>query len=152
MFSNSSVVPYFPAHAIGDAAASSVPGDTTPFPACPGTSRSVQSSLNASRTISAKCVSCHDAFIFPKVLNCLHTICKLCLEKQQTSPDKLKCPLRLQETTLPAEGIAGLFSNYATSIILKTLVLDHSCLTCTACKHTAVPAVARCLDCVHYIV
>ncbi|XP_064484672.1 B-box type zinc finger protein ncl-1-like [Ornithodoros turicata] len=151
MFNNSSVVPYFPSHATGDAAQASAPGDLTPLPVCPGTSRSVQSSFNANTTISAKCNSCQDAFMFPKVLNCLHAFCKLCLEKQQTSPDKLKCPQCLQETTLPAEGIAGLFSNYATSIILKTLVLDHSCLTCTACKHTAVPAVARCLDCVHYI-
>ncbi|XP_064484626.1 B-box type zinc finger protein ncl-1-like [Ornithodoros turicata] len=151
MFNNSRVVSYFPSQATDDVAGSRLPGDLTPFPVCPGTSRSLQSSLNPNATISSKCGSCQDASIFPKVLNCLHTFCKLCLERQQTTTDKLKCPQCLQETTLPAEGIAGLFSHYATSIILKTLVLDRSCLTCTACKHTAVPAVARCLDCVHYI-
>ncbi|XP_064487287.1 uncharacterized protein LOC135399339 [Ornithodoros turicata] len=142
MFNNS--VPCFP-QVNGDAAESS----GTPFLSCPGTPRSVQRSVNANITISIKCGSCYDAFIFPKVLNCLHSFCKLGLERHQTSPDKLELPFVFAGDDLTSRGHCRTLLKLRPSIILKTLVLDHSCLTCTACKHTAAPAVARCLDCVH---
>ncbi|KAH8026875.1 hypothetical protein HPB51_026210 [Rhipicephalus microplus] len=83
--------------------------------------------------LSTKCSLCHDTFTIPKVLNCLHTFCQPCLEKECTG-DKVRCPQCNHDTPLPPGGTAGLPSDYAVSNILETAALEGASLGCTGCK------------------
>ncbi|KAL3249574.1 hypothetical protein MRX96_055799 [Rhipicephalus microplus] len=78
--------------------------------------------------LSTKCSLCHDTFTIPKVLNCLHTFCQPCLEKE-----------------------SGLPSDYAVSNILETAALEGASLGCTGCKGKESSAVARCFDCANFL-
>lgn len=100
--------------------------------------------------LSTKCSLCHDTFTIPKVLNCLHTFCQPCLEKECTG-DKIRCPQCNHDTPLPPGGTAGLPSDYAVSNILETAALEGASLGCTGCKGKESSAVARCFDCANFL-
>ncbi|XP_075545253.1 tripartite motif-containing protein brain tumor isoform X1 [Dermacentor variabilis] len=100
--------------------------------------------------LSTKCSLCHDTFTIPKVLNCLHTFCQPCLEKECTG-DKVRCPQCNHDTPLPPGGTAGLPSDYAVSNILETAALEGASLGCTGCKGKESSAVARCFDCANFL-
>ncbi|XP_035685568.1 tripartite motif-containing protein 3-like [Branchiostoma floridae] len=64
-----------------------------------------------------ECTVCLEPFKDPKVLPCLHTFCKGCLEKfvgkqGELMKDKFQCPTCRTETVLPDGGIAGLKNNF----------------------------------------
>lgn len=108
------------------------------------------SSLPAGPQLSTKCGLCHETFTIPKVLNCLHTFCQLCLEKEVTG-DKVHCPQCQQDSPLPPGGTAGFPSDYAVSNILETAALEEASLGCTGCKGKESSAVARCFDCANFL-
>ncbi|XP_019646860.1 PREDICTED: uncharacterized protein LOC109487322 [Branchiostoma belcheri] len=63
-----------------------------------------------------ECTICLEPYKDPKILLCLHTFCKDCLEKfvakQSKVKDKFPCPTCRIETVLPEGGVAGLKNNF----------------------------------------
>lgn len=73
------------------------------------------------------CPLCRGTYQEPRVLPCLHSFCKQCLERyhrQQGSSDRLSCPLCHQETSLNSGGIEGFPFRYCISNILDVVSLD----------------------------
>ncbi|XP_078699887.1 uncharacterized protein LOC144926747 [Branchiostoma floridae x Branchiostoma belcheri] len=63
-----------------------------------------------------ECTICLEPYKDPKILPCLHTFCKTCLEKfvakQGEAKDRFPCPTCRIETVLPEGGVAGLKNNF----------------------------------------
>ncbi|XP_078699889.1 E3 ubiquitin-protein ligase TRIM45-like [Branchiostoma floridae x Branchiostoma belcheri] len=63
-----------------------------------------------------ECTICLEPYKDPKILPCLHTFCKDCLEKfvakQGEVKDRFPCPTCRIETVLPEGGVAGLKNNF----------------------------------------
>ncbi|XP_078619302.1 protein meiotic P26-like [Branchiostoma floridae x Branchiostoma japonicum] len=60
-----------------------------------------------------ECTICLEPFKDPKILPCLHTFCKGCLEKfVGEGKDKFPCPTCRTETVLPEGGVTGLKNNF----------------------------------------
>lgn len=98
-----------------------------------------------------ECSFCLQTYTAPKVLSCLHTFCKQCLERLQDGPDKIKCPKCEQDCVLPPLGVAGLLSDYAILNVLESTSTESAPLSCTGCKTKETHAVARCFDCANYL-
>ncbi len=99
------------------------------------------------------CSICLSMIEEPKALPCLHTYCLKCLTEWAKSTDKIKCPICRKEWTLPADGVAGLESNFLVNklkerkCVQKKLVKKDSKIPCTNCDGIFQPAVARCVEC-----
>lgn len=130
-------------------ASSSYPSDS-PVTVSPTTSvTSSGSSIGSSGQVNIRCGLCHETFVNPKVLPCLHTFCQFCLERNQEHTDKLICPRCQQECTLTAKGVAALLPDFAVKSVIEAL--DDPKVHCTSCKSQTSNAVARCYDCNHYL-
>ncbi|XP_062587656.1 E3 ubiquitin-protein ligase TRIM56-like [Saccostrea cucullata] len=91
-----------------------------------------------------KCPLCFEPFTEPKLLDCLHTFCKDCLEKlcEHTGDRKIiLCPLCRHEYSIPKNGIDGIKHNYYMEMLLK----EKEAL-CQACENGD-KATKRCFDC-----
>ncbi|XP_066273448.1 E3 ubiquitin-protein ligase TRIM45-like [Branchiostoma lanceolatum] len=79
-----------------------------------------------------ECTICLEPFKNPKVLPCLHTFCKGCLEKffaqQSEGRETFPCPTCRTETELPGGGVEGLKDNFFV-LSLKDAVDVHKKLT-----------------------
>ncbi|XP_078699909.1 E3 ubiquitin-protein ligase TRIM33-like [Branchiostoma floridae x Branchiostoma belcheri] len=96
----------------------------------------------------------------PKILPCLHTFCKDCLEKfvvqQSKSKDKFPCPTCRIETVLPEGGVAGLKKNFFV-LSLRDTVDAHKSLvskeddkvSCDLCE--AEVATCGCVVCEEFL-
>ncbi|GFY37314.1 brain tumor protein [Trichonephila inaurata madagascariensis] len=100
---------------------------------------------------STYCSLCHEKFTSPKVLPCLHTFCKACLERVQDNCEKLKCPKCEHDCALPPQGVSGLLSDYAVINVLESDAIERPPLSCTGCKTKDTHAVARCFNCANYL-
>ncbi|CAH1228062.1 TRIM2 [Branchiostoma lanceolatum] len=104
-----------------------------------------------------ECTICLEPFKNPKILPCLHTFCKGCLEKfvaqQSEGKETFPCPTCRTETELPGGVVEGLKDNFFV-LSLKDAVDVHKKLTtdstdditCSTCDEGNV---ASCL-CRHY--
>ncbi|XP_062587429.1 tripartite motif-containing protein 2-like [Saccostrea cucullata] len=91
-----------------------------------------------------KCPLCFEPFTEPKLLDCLHTFCKECLEKlcEHTGDRKtMLCPLCRHEFSIPKNGIDGIKHNFYMEMLLK----EKEAL-CQACENGD-KATQRCFDC-----
>ncbi|KAI8494087.1 hypothetical protein Bbelb_284340 [Branchiostoma belcheri] len=102
-----------------------------------------------------ECTICLEPYKDPKILPCLHTFCKDCLEKfvakQGEAKDRFPCPTCRIETVLPEGGVAGLKNNFFVLSLRDTVdahkslvskeddnvpcdvceeVADHGCVVC----------------------
>ena len=71
------------------------------------------------------CPHCRDKFRDPRVLPCLHTFCKECLDRcynDQGINDSLACPSCKQQTSLNSGGVEGIPSSIFISNILDVMV------------------------------
>ena len=71
-----------------------------------------------------KCAICLNIYTDPKLLQCFHVYCRKCLEKQVVRDQQgefslVNCPICLQATPIPANGVAGLQSAFQTNEILQ---------------------------------
>ncbi|XP_019646862.1 PREDICTED: LOW QUALITY PROTEIN: uncharacterized protein LOC109487324 [Branchiostoma belcheri] len=92
-----------------------------------------------------ECTICLESYKDPKILPCLHTFCKACLEKfvakQGEAKDKFPCPTCRIQTVLPEGGVAGLKNNFFV-LSLRDTVDAHKSLvsmeddkvTCDNCE------------------
>lgn len=68
------------------------------------------------------CGICLDHYTVPKVLPCLHTFCQKCLQNYLPPESlSLSCPLCRQLSILPAEGVAGLQTNFFITNLMEVL-------------------------------
>ncbi|XP_002741201.1 E3 ubiquitin-protein ligase TRIM71-like [Saccoglossus kowalevskii] len=67
------------------------------------------------------CPLCLDRFNDPKVLPCLHSFCRRCLDDRAAEPDILRCPTCHHEVPLGDNGIDSLPSNYLLNNILDVV-------------------------------
>lgn len=93
---------------------------------------------------ATKCFVCNDIYTSPKVLHCLHTFCKECLECKQEYPNKIVCPRCHHETLLSSRGLADLPSDYIVHNIIDNQNIGGFC---TSCKSRTSFAISRCVDC-----
>lgn len=96
------------------------------------------------------CLFCRQILLKPKVLPCFHSFCQTCIDKNQTHPDKLTCPICHNDCLI--NEIASEFTNELKQIILR-LNSDpkFTAARCTGCKSKKSDAVARCIDCANYL-
>ena len=116
-----------------------------------------------------ECSICMEPFTVPKLLSCHHTFCEKCLQRVYNNSGrsgKLRCPTCRKQTSLPANGIAGLPNDFKMNEMKdmveknkpsgriqgntrnqsRTRSLDSACNPCEARKQF-VPAIWRCIDC-----
>ncbi|XP_014252909.1 brain tumor protein-like [Cimex lectularius] len=121
----------------------------SPVTVSPTTSVISSSSIGSSVQFNTRCGLCHETFVNPKVLPCLHTYCQACLERNQEHPDKLTCPRCQQECPLTSKGISALLPDFAIRTVIDSS--DEPKVFCTSCKSKTTDAVARCYDCKNFL-
>lgn len=101
------------------------------------------------------CPLCSDRLNEPRILPCLHSFCKPCLENKVLDKKSVKCPVCFQETALGEMGLDGLPSNMLINNLLD-VVSGHddelengtmnSVQICTCCDD-GLSATHLCKDC-----
>jgi tripartite motif-containing protein 2/3 len=111
------------------------------------------------------CALCNKRLSQPKLLNCLHTFCKPCLnalniknsgDASPSPPKSIMCPTCEQETAFVhisnsnLKGVDTLDDDYVMQNQLDMMDIEEMSLDCTSCK-TKEKAVARCADCAQFL-
>ena len=105
------------------------------------------------------CAICLGKFNDPKVLPCLHTYCRKCVENlviKSQKKDVIVCPQCREEHILPGGGAGKLLTSFTFTNLVKLLEVhkadeaNSKRLTCENGLDDD-PAVARCVDCDVYL-
>ena len=105
---------------------------------------------------SLECPICKNIFNDPKILSCLHSFCRKCLESYDVigaGTNSIVCPLCRKLTAIPVGGAQILPSNFLLTNALDHLSVKSSkeyTLHCTNCEDEAA-ATSRCLDCAEFL-
>ncbi|CAC5403839.1 TRIM56 [Mytilus coruscus] len=107
-----------------------------------------------------KCSKCNKIYQEPKILPCLHTFCKTCIDKishevqvttnKENSVDRLQCPLCQSFIGIPEEGATAFPENPFLSNLLNIHEYKHPKeRACDYCKFDGKKTTAEylCLDC-----
>ena len=104
-----------------------------------------------------ECAICFETFTVPKKLQCDHTFCEKCLQELYNAngqPEYLTCPTCRTTTSVPANGIAGLRTDFRANemrdavgrFTQRNISQDNVCNQCE--KHQKVVAAAwHCITC-----
>ena len=110
-----------------------------------------------------ECPICTNRFEDPKVLDCLHSFCTVCLNelKERQDPQdtfKIPCPLCRQETTLKENGVTDLPNDFKLSALVEEVTLQEKLMEgqgsevkCQACDDEDNQAVSQCMECNHLL-
>ncbi|CAF0717899.1 unnamed protein product [Brachionus calyciflorus] len=98
------------------------------------------------------CQLCKNKLKEPKLLNCLHVYCKMCLATQlYDNSNIIKCFKCKQDTMVnPSYGVDSLEDDYVMHNILDMIAIEEKLLDCTSCT-TDQKSVARCSDCAQFL-
>ena len=103
------------------------------------------------------CAICLARFDDPKVLPCLHTYCRKCVESMSLS-GKIVCPLCREEHLLPEGGAGKLLTSFTFTNLVQVLEVHEADQSGSSDKKLTCengldsnPAAARCLDCDAYL-
>ena len=100
------------------------------------------------------CTICLGMFVEPKVLPCLHTYCKKCVERIAQHSNSIVCPQCREKHTLPSGRVDKLLTSFTFTNLVKLLEVHKADsaknLVCENGLDTN-PAVARCIDCQAYL-
>ena len=106
------------------------------------------------------CAICLSKFTEPKVLPCLHTYCKECIEglvaKSPKTTTTVVCPQCRVEHSLPKGGAGKLLTSFSFTNMIKVLEVhkaDESSSDALTCENGLDdnPATARCVNCDVYL-
>ncbi|PFX12653.1 Tripartite motif-containing protein 45 [Stylophora pistillata] len=106
-----------------------------------------------------ECAVCLEQFKDPKVLPCLHSFCKICLEglvgrKGKGNAGKLNCPTCRTTVEIPERKVDSLPVNFFLNNLLSMVSLhgdpESSKLECDNCESGDAP-VNRCNTCCHFL-
>lgn len=108
------------------------------------------------------CTLCDDKLTSPKVLNCLHVYCEICLNKLYDNTNEqhindgnsgychISCPICGQETQIGNKGVSSLPCDYVLTNIIDMSAIENENVPCTSCKAKE-NAIARCSDCANFL-
>ncbi|KAI8509701.1 hypothetical protein Bbelb_121290 [Branchiostoma belcheri] len=97
------------------------------------------------------CQICMSLFRYPKILPCLHTFCRECLQQLATKQQPLECPTCRKPVSLPDhEGVDGLKSNFYVSNLLDFAAVKKGAgpgVPCQVCEGGQDGGKSWCVDC-----
>ncbi|XP_035699733.1 tripartite motif-containing protein 2-like [Branchiostoma floridae] len=96
------------------------------------------------------CPVCMLHFRDPRVLPCLHTFCKGCLEEWATKQQPLECPTCRTQVNLPDQGVDGLRTNFYINNLLDFAAAKKGAepgVPCQVCEGGRGDAKSWCIDC-----
>ncbi|KAI8496233.1 hypothetical protein Bbelb_260740 [Branchiostoma belcheri] len=99
------------------------------------------------------CKLCSKVFDHPKVLPCLHTFCRGCLENLPASGGSLTCPTCGQDTPLTQDGVQGLRDNTLAAKLHPQKDPNAKVVraSCTDCESNGKDASFYCFQCMKYL-
>ncbi|XP_066275655.1 tripartite motif-containing protein 3-like isoform X2 [Branchiostoma lanceolatum] len=96
------------------------------------------------------CSICMLHFRDPKVLPCLHTFCKNCLQDWATKQQPLECPICRTQVSLPDQGVDGLRTNFYVNNLLDFAAAKKGAepgVPCQVCEGNVEGSKSWCADC-----
>ncbi|XP_019620501.1 PREDICTED: tripartite motif-containing protein 2-like [Branchiostoma belcheri] len=96
------------------------------------------------------CAICMLHFRDPRILPCLHTFCKECLQLWATKQQPLECPTCRKPVSLPDQGVDGLKSNFYVSNLLDFAAVKKGAgpgVPCQVCEGKEGGARTWCVQC-----
>ena len=97
-----------------------------------------------------QCKYCKKTYREPKLLSCLHIICKRCLKSILRKRGALVCPVCLTKAKLPADGVDGLLPGFTVQRKLYQIEQKNKprkIEQCTGCENSSNNATSRCINC-----
>jgi tripartite motif-containing protein 2/3 len=113
---------------------------------------------NEQKSTFLMCFLCNQQLREPKLLSCLHSLCRNCLLIKSASesnefslPVSVNCPKCEQETVITgSNGIDSLEDDYIAHNLLEMLAIEEMIMNCSSCK-TDAKAVSRCINCADFL-
>ncbi|XP_035698703.1 tripartite motif-containing protein 3-like [Branchiostoma floridae] len=96
------------------------------------------------------CPVCMLHFRDPRVLPCLHTFCRECLQEWTTKQQPLECPTCRTQVSLPDQGVDGLRTNFFVNNLLDFVAAKKGAepgVPCQVCKGNMEGSKSWCADC-----
>ncbi|CAH1245746.1 CLCA1 [Branchiostoma lanceolatum] len=96
------------------------------------------------------CPVCLLHFRDPRVLPCLHTFCKQCLQEWATKQQPLECPTCRTQVSLPDQGVNGLRTNFYVNNLLDFAAAKEGArpgVPCQVCEGNVEGSKSWCADC-----
>ncbi|XP_078575605.1 E3 ubiquitin-protein ligase TRIM45-like [Branchiostoma floridae x Branchiostoma japonicum] len=96
------------------------------------------------------CPVCMLHFRDPRVLPCLHTFCRECLQEWATKQQPLECPTCRTQVSLPDRGVDGLRTNFYVNNLLDFAAVKKGAgpgVPCQVCEGKAEGARSWCVQC-----
>ncbi|CAH1243423.1 TRIM2 [Branchiostoma lanceolatum] len=96
------------------------------------------------------CPVCMLHFRDPRILPCLHTFCKGCLEEWGTKQQPLECPTCRTQVSLPDQGVDGLRTNFYVNNLLDFSAAKKGAepgVPCQVCEGNVEGSKSWCTDC-----
>ena len=97
-----------------------------------------------------QCKFCKKVYREPKLLPCLHIICKKCLKSILRKRGTLICPVCLSKAKLPSDGLDGLLPGFVERRKIQQIEQQKSVRRvepCTGCENTENVATSQCVNC-----
>ena len=112
-----------------------------------------------SKVAMLNCIYCNNIYNNPKILNCLHSLCKECITKlqQDEKATSIVCPTCNESTPWPEKGVSSLPSNIrlrekAEEDKMKQKVTTNVPVPCNSCDDDdAGSSIAYCNDCKDFL-
>ncbi|XP_078575607.1 tripartite motif-containing protein 2-like [Branchiostoma floridae x Branchiostoma japonicum] len=96
------------------------------------------------------CPVCMLHFRDPRVLPCLHTFCRECLQEWATKQQPLECPTCRTQVSLPDQGVDGLRTNFYVNNLLDFAAVKKGTgpgVACQVCEGKEEGARSWCVQC-----
>ncbi|XP_035661450.1 tripartite motif-containing protein 2-like [Branchiostoma floridae] len=96
------------------------------------------------------CPVCMLHFRDARILPCLHTFCKQCLQEWASKQDPLECPTCRTQVSLPNQGVDGLKTNFYVSNLLDFAAVKKRAepgVPCQVCEGNVEGPKSWCADC-----
>ncbi|XP_078658243.1 tripartite motif-containing protein 2-like [Branchiostoma floridae x Branchiostoma belcheri] len=96
------------------------------------------------------CVICRLNFRDPKILPCLHSFCKECLQLWAAKQQPLECPICCEPVRLPHEGVDGFRTNFYVNNLLDFAAAKKGAepgVPCQVCEGNVEGTKSWCVDC-----
>lgn len=105
-------------------------------------------------SVNLFCPLCHEMFNNPRLLPCLHTFCKRCLENLVVPRSStLSCPACRTDVQLTERGVGAFPPNFVVTTMMDVAAVrahDKNPIMCSSCEDK-LPAAARCIECMDFL-
>lgn len=105
-------------------------------------------------SVNLFCPLCHEMFSNPRLLPCLHTFCKRCLENLVVPRSSLlSCPACRTDVSLTGRGVGAFPPNFVVTTMMDVAAVrahDKNPIMCSSCEDK-LPASARCIECMDFL-